>query len=184
MDLWCQAHTGARYDQNGNWAASGTVDQALLGRMQAEPYFQRPAPKSTGRDLFNTQWLTGHLSALPAGSTSAARDVQATLADLTAWCCAQALSEHAPDARTLLVCGGGAYNAHLMTRLAQRLPRVRVESTAARGLAADQVEATAFAWLAKAFADRQPGNLARVTGAAGPRILGALYPATDRSSAD
>ena len=82
------------------------------------------------------------------------------------------------------MCGGGAYNAHLMTRLARRLPAVRVESTATRGLPADQVEATAFAWLAKAFVDRQPGNLARVTGAAGPRILGALYPAAARSSAD
>ena len=81
------------------------------------------------------------------------------------------------EAASLLVCGGGALNTHLMRRLSAQLGDLRVESTQAVGVPVDQVEAAAFAWLARAFVERQPGNLAAVTGAAGPRILGALHPA-------
>ena len=105
-------------------------------------------------------------------------DVQATLTELTAWSCHQSMARCAPDATGILVCGGGAYNSELMRRVMQRLPLLKVESTAAHGLAVDQVEAVAFAWLASAWLDRRAGNLAAVTGARGPRILGALYPAT------
>jgi anhydro-N-acetylmuramic acid kinase len=103
--------------------------------------------------------------------------VQATLTELTAWACAEAVRRYALDAQRVLVCGGGALNTHLTQRLASRLSGMAVQATDAVGLPVDQVEAAAFAWLAKAFTQRQPGNLAAVTGAAGPRILGALYPA-------
>ena len=78
---------------------------------------------------------------------------------------------------SLLVCGGGAFNAHLMRRLCALLPGTSVQSTATLGMPPQQVEALAFAWLAQAFVLRQPGNMASVTGARGPRVLGALYPA-------
>ena len=175
MDGWCREHTGRAYDDAGQWAASGRVIDTLLASMLSEPYFAMPPPKSTGRDLFHRGWLDrhlaqGHLAARP-------QDVQATLAALTAVTCAADTTRHAPDAEVLLVCGGGAFNQHLMLRLAQALPAVAVRSTADRGLPAEQVEACAFAWLARAFVRRDCGNLPGVTGAAGPRVLGALYPA-------
>ena len=178
MNLWCQAHTGDAYDHDGNWAASGTPDSALMRRMLNDPYFQRHPPKSTGRDLFNMQWLLHYLHAAPGESANRPQDVQATLADLTAKCCAQALIDYAPDAATLLVCGGGAFNRHLMRRLTQHLPKVNVASTLTKGLPADQVEATAFAWLAQACVNRRAGSIPAVTGAAGARVLGAIYPAS------
>jgi anhydro-N-acetylmuramic acid kinase len=103
--------------------------------------------------------------------------VQATLAEFTARAASDDLRRHAPDTTTLLVCGGGALNGHLMHRLTQLNPSMKVEPTDAQGLPAMQVEAAAFAWLAHAFIERQPGNRLEVTGARGPRVLGALYPA-------
>lgn len=175
MDHWCLRHRGEAFDHDGAWAASGKVDEPLLKRMQAEDYFRQPPPKSTGRDLFNPSWLAAMLAA--AGPLPRAADVQATLAELTAWACAEAIRRHAPGVAEVLVCGGGSYNGHLMQRLAARLPGIEAHRTDSRGLPANQVEAAAFAWLAKAFIGRQPGNLVAVTGAKGPRVLGALYPA-------
>lgn len=174
MDHWCEQHTGQLYDRSGLWAASGRVLEPLLAAMLAEPYFALGPPKSTGRDLFNPPWLGAQL-----GDAVGVRpqDVQATLAELTARSCADAVERHGGGARELLVCGGGAFNTHLMARLAALLPGRQVQATDARGLPATQVEAAAFAWLAGAHCDRRAGNLPSVTGAAGPRVLGALYPA-------
>jgi len=175
MDHWCQQHTGQAYDANGAWAASGTVIEALLAALLQEPYFSRAIPKSTGRDLFHADWLAAHLRTHPGPCR--AQDVQATLAELTVRTVADALLHHAPASTGLLVCGGGALNGHLMARLAAVLPAVHVQASDALGLPAQQVEACAFAWLARACVERRPGNLASVTGAAGPRVLGAIYPA-------
>jgi anhydro-N-acetylmuramic acid kinase len=174
MDHWCERHTGRLFDEAGVWAAGGHVLPPLLESMLSEPYFARVPPKSTGRDLFNPRWLESHLLRHPG---ALAQDVQATLAELTARSCAEAALRHAGAARELLVCGGGAFNAHLMARLAAWLPAWRVRTTAAVGLPPAQVEAAAFAWLASAHCDRRAGNLPSVTGAAGARVLGALYPA-------
>ena len=179
MDYWCLTHTGRPYDDGGAWAASGRVIEPLLVAMRAEPYFAMTAPKSTGRDFFNPAWLNKVLGKLPAPTTpERARDVQATLAELTASVCADDVRAHAPAARELLVCGGGALNAQLLRRLAALLPGIQVHPTDQRGLPAMQVEACAFAWLAKQHVERRAGNLSTVTGARGERLLGALYPAT------
>ena len=175
MDHWCAVHRGQPFDRDGAWAASGRVDAALLARMQAEPFFAKAPPKSTGRDLFNPVWLQAVLAAGPAVASAA--DVQASLAELTAWSASRAIAEHAPGATRVLVCGGGALNGHLMRLIASHLTSATVRPTDDQGLPSLEVEAAAFAWLAKAFMDRRPGNLTAVTGAAGPRILGALYPA-------
>ncbi len=175
LDLWCRRHTGKPFDDCGAWAASGLVDPTLLAAMQREPFFSLPPPKSTGRDLFNAAWLDRLLAG--RGSKPEAVDVQATLVELTAEVCFEAMSQHAANAKTVLVCGGGALNDHLMLRLAARMPGVTVESTATRGLPPCEVEACAFAWLARAFVQREAANLPSVTGAAGLRVLGALYPA-------
>lgn len=178
MDGWCQAHTGQPYDDGGQWAATGQVLPALLDRLLAEPFLLQPPPKSTGRDLFHADWLAGHLS---ASATSAAdarpADVQATLTEFTARACAGAVQRFGRGGGELLVCGGGAFNTQLMQRIAALLPGVAVDTTAARGLPPQQVEAAAFAWLARQALLGLPGNLPAVTGARGPRILGAIHPA-------
>ena len=173
MDHWCKVHTGRAFDDAGHWAESGVVLEPLLCALLNEPYFSAAPPKSTGRDRFHSSWLAEHLEAPGAR----AQDVQATLAELTATVCAEALLQNDAETRELLVCGGGAFNRHLMRRLASRLPGVQVVPTDECGLPASQVEACAFAWLARAFVRREPGNLSAVTGAIGPRVLGALYPA-------
>lgn len=178
MDLWIAQHQGKAYDADGAWAATGTVIPALLQAFMTEPYLSLPPPKSTGRDLFHADWLKNKLHAFANVSPA---DVQATLAAFTAESLADAIASHASAAAAVYVCGGGAYNAHLMRQLqgalASRGHGARVFSTDALGVSPNHVEALAFAWLAHRYVERQPGNLPAVTGASGPRILGALYPA-------
>ena len=179
MDLWCHRHRGTAYDAGGRWAASGRVDESLLQSMLAEPYFARLPPKSTGRDLFDAAWLDRQLALQPGHAAVAPANVMATLTELTARSVVQALQQLAAGTTELLVCGGGAFNTLLLSRLAALLgTSVRVHSTEAAGVRPDQVEALAFAWLASAFVSRRAGNLPAVTGAAGPRVLGALYPSS------
>jgi anhydro-N-acetylmuramic acid kinase len=177
MDHWCQQHTGAAYDDAGHWAAQGQVNRALLDAFLTEPYFTRPAPKSTGRDLFNSEWLRHKLDTVDLWGSLPACDVQATLLALTAESITRELRLAMPEVQALYVCGGGAHNTALMSALTQALPGTNVETTSALGLPPEQVEATAFAWLAWAHQHRIPGNVPSVTGAKGPRVLGACYPA-------
>lgn len=174
LDHWCQQHQGQPYDADGAWSASGKVDPHLLSLCLQENYFSLPLPKSTGRDLFNPDWLAARLAQLP--KAPAAVDVQATLAELTARSCADGLLQHAPRTPSLLVCGGGARNEDLLARLRRLLPTVNVQTTDAHGLPTQQVEAAAFAWLAHLTLARLPGNLPAVSGARGLRVLGAIYP--------
>lgn len=174
LDHWVQQHRGTAYDEAGAWAAGGTVHAPLMHALLAEPFLARRPPKSTGRDLFNAGWLTSRLNGF---ESLPPQDVQATLAEFTARAAAEALRREAPGCGALWVCGGGALNANLMRRLAALLPGVGVDSTAALGLPPLQVEAAAFAWLARACWHREPANRAEVTGARGPRVLGAVYPA-------
>ena len=184
MDGWCERHTGQAFDEGGRWAATGRIDVALLQRLLEEPFFAKTPPKSTGRDLLHLAWLEQALRSEHAERVGQAglpgawapQDVQATLAELTACCAATDLRRHAPLTTRLLVCGGGAFNQHLMERLAQCLPGVTVSTTDQHGVPPDQVEALAFAWLARAYVAGLPGNLPAVTGARGPRVLGAWYP--------
>lgn len=173
MDGWVLRHLGQPYDANGAWAATGQVLPALLAELLIDPYFDLPAPKSTGRDLFHADWLQGKLAHHPGARPA---DVQATLTQLTAVSLAHAILRDGAQAETVYVCGGGAQNATLMAALAAALPGMAVASTAALGVAPSQVEALAFAWLAWRFTQRKPGNLPAVTGAQGLRVLGALYP--------
>jgi anhydro-N-acetylmuramic acid kinase len=170
MDAWARQHTRAAYDADGRFAASGTVNDALLGHLLEDPYFAAPPPKSTGLEYFNLGWVER------AGVDGLEpRDVQATLSELTASSVAQAIGSHAPDADSLFVCGGGVHNTELMRRLTARLPGVDVLTTAAAGLDPDWVEAAAFAWLALRTINGLPGNLPSVTGASRPVVLGTIH---------
>lgn len=173
LDAWCERHTGRSYDADGAWAASGTPQMALLDHWLADPYFQRHGPRSTGRDYFHMDWIVQGCHAVP--QPLAAADVQATLTALTVRTIAQALHGVAPQ--QVIVCGGGVFNAALMQGLRHALAPATVRTSDDCGLPAMQVEAAAFGWLAHQALNRRPGNLVSVTGAAGPRVLGAIYPA-------
>lgn len=178
MDLWILQNLGQTYDADGAWAASGKVIPALLQACLTEPFLSLPPPKSTGRDLFHATWLKNKLAPFRDANPA---DVQATLAAFTAATLADAIARHATSAKAVYVCGGGAYNTYLMHQLQHALVErghgASVQSTAALAVSPNHVEALAFAWLAHRFVERRPGNLPAVTGARGPRILGALYPA-------
>jgi anhydro-N-acetylmuramic acid kinase len=173
LDAWCAHHTGAAFDADGAFAAAGNLDVGLLDALLADPWFAAPPPKSTGREHFHLGWLDARLG------TTARRpqDVQATLLALTARTVADALRATQADTGRVLVCGGGVHNPVLLARLAAELPGVVVESTAAHGVDPDFVEAMGFAWLARQTLAGRPGNLPAVTGARGPRVLGAIHPA-------
>jgi anhydro-N-acetylmuramic acid kinase len=173
LDAWAQQQLGKPFDDAGRWAAGGTVDEELLVDLLAEPFFAEAPPKSTGRELFNAEWLKQKLGV----RTVAPQDVQATLCRLTAATIARAIDDFYPGAYDVLVCGGGARNAALMQMLAEAVAPRPVAATDRAGVAAEHVEALAFAWLAREHLARRTGNLAAVTGARGPRVLGCLYPA-------
>jgi anhydro-N-acetylmuramic acid kinase len=170
MDAWSARLRGLPHDEGGAWAATGRPDASLLDRLLDEPYFQAPLPKSSGREVFNLDWLDARL---PAGL--APEDVQATLLHLSAATISNALRASAPDVRALYACGGGVHNQVLMDALHAALPGVEVATTAALGLDPDFVEAIGFAWLARGRIEGLPGNLPSVTGARGPRVLGGVY---------
>lgn len=179
MDMWCAQHTGSAFDKGGAWGAAGQPESAWLEQwIRSEPWFNLPAPKSTGRDLFNAGWLAQRLELVGQENASAhwAQNVQATLRRLTAETVTRCIRDYAGDAQELLVCGGGARNTALMTDLRQTLS-YPVRTTDEVGVNTQDVEALAFAWLAWAHQHGVPASDPAVTGARGARILGAFWPA-------
>lgn len=172
MDAFCQQQWKIPYDKNGEKAALGKVDTELLQRMLSDAWLKIPAPKSTGRDVFNLEWLEVHLQ----NPSLSAEIILRTLNAFTAQTIADALLAAMPLVEEIFICGGGVHNDMLMQNL-QRLLPCPVQSTKALGVDPDYVEAMAFAWLAKQCIEGKPGNVLEVTGAKGPRILGAIYQA-------
>jgi anhydro-N-acetylmuramic acid kinase len=172
LDAWIAREQGQSLDRDGAWAAGGRCDAGLLEALRDEPYLRLPPPKSTGRELFNLDWLERRL----LGVRLDPRDVQATLLEFTAVTIGEAVGAHAPDS-AVYVCGGGAHNAALLAAL-RRQPGVgRVASTAALGVDPDYVEAIAFAWFARQTLAGIATGSPSVTGAAASRILGGIYAA-------
>lgn len=176
LDIWIEKHLGKRYDANGEWARTGKIHSALLALLLDEPFFQLPPPKSTGRELFNLEWLEHKLTQI---EPLPAEDVQATLVEFTVQSIVQALRQiENPNAyhSVLLVCGGGAKNPLIMERLQTHLIDWQVSTTTEYGLDVDYVEAAAFAWLAYQRIHNLPANLPSVTGATQEVSLGAIFP--------
>jgi anhydro-N-acetylmuramic acid kinase len=173
LDVMAQRHLNTAFDQDGALAAQGRIHPQLLAALLDEPYFSQPAPKSTGRDLFNTQWLDARLGQSSQFAQLSPADVQATLVELTAHSIAAAIKISAAYAQALWVCGGGAFNPVLMRRLTA-LTGLQAQGTSARGVPELQVEALAFAWLARARLLGQAGNVPSVTGATQERVLGSI----------
>lgn len=173
MDAWCRRHRNCSFDTDGAWAAGGRLHHVLLEQLASDDFFQRPAPKSTGPEHFNLDWLAARAGRVLASMSP--RDVQATLAELTAVTAARAIRENLPEPAEILVCGGGTHNRHLLARLTANLPGYHVRSTAELGVDPDFVEAIAFAWLARCRIHGIAGNLPNVTGARRRVVLGGIY---------
>jgi anhydro-N-acetylmuramic acid kinase len=177
LDAWIQKNDGQDFDHDGQWARTGIPNPELLAKMRSDPYFAQQPPKSTGRDHFNLNWISGHLE----GLSVAPEDVQASLLQLTIDSIITALKTYAHTTQTLIVCGGGIKNIALMELLKiqarTQLPNLKIESSAQFGVDPQLVESLAFAWLAWAYLQKRPANVPAVTGAKGLRILGAHYPA-------
>lgn len=171
LDSWIKRHKNLDYDADGAWASSGKVIQSLLNKMLMEPYFSITPPKSTGRDLFNEQWLDNLL----IDTDYPPEDVGRTLTELTAYTIYEALIKYCPQLDEIYLCGGGARNSFLQQRLQALIGNKKIATTDALGIGVDWVEAIAFAWLAKQCLERKTSNLPEVTGASGARILGAIY---------
>jgi len=172
LDGWARRHLGARFDEDGRWASAGRTDGELLARLLDEPYLRLAPPKSTGRELFRLEWLEERL---PADYRTA--DVQSTLTDFTAHSIVRALRDFCPGTEEVFLAGGGARNRALVERIRALCESCKVDLTDALGVPTAHVESMAFAWLAMKCVGREPIDLSTVTGAAGPRILGAIYPA-------
>jgi anhydro-N-acetylmuramic acid kinase len=173
LDAWVWQHRGETFDRNGHWAASGVLIEDLLDEFLDHPFFRRPPPRSTGREEFNLDWVLSCRGV----ADQPPEDVQRTLLELTATSVAMAVHRQVPAVQEVYLCGGGARNRMLVKRITRLLQPIPVATTSALGMPEDQVEAFAFAWLACQCVLSQAGNLPAVTGARGPRILGAIYQA-------
>jgi anhydro-N-acetylmuramic acid kinase len=174
MDEAARLHLRAPCDQQGRCAGSGRLSRGVLQRWLQHPYFQAGLPKTAGPETFAWSWLMAQ-----GGSALSGPDLLATLTALTATTIAAAIANHAPDTRSVLVCGGGIHNDHLMRTLElalqdHGLPLVPA-STAQRGLDPDWIEPATFAYLAKLHMEGTPGNVPLVTGARRQAILGARF---------
>ena len=177
LDAWTALHTDKDYDAGGAWAQSGQVVEPLLNQLIEHPFFARTYPKSTGREDFNLAWLQSELQKFDQASAHirySSADVQATLTELTAMSASMQINMFikANENSSVYVCGGGALNDYLMTRLQAHLPHCKVETTASLGLNPAWVEAVAFAWLARQTLMGETGNLPAVTGASKGVVLG------------
>lgn len=170
LDTWIEKHRGERFDKNGEWAKQGCANSPLLKKLLTDPYFSLPAPKSTGREYFNLSWLESHL----ANTLLSPVDIQTTLVELTAYSIMDAIKKHFSHGE-IFVCGGGAHNHYLMSRLQTLATNFSVDSTKKLGVNPNWVEAMAFAWLAKQTLEKKSGNIPAVTGARQPSILGGIY---------
>lgn len=171
LDQWCEKNTGQSFDKNGDWARSGKIIPTLLEKMLDDAYFQKPFPKSTGREYFNLDWLYKKIN----HEIYSNEDIQATLTELTAKTVADAIKNLSSHAHTIYLCGGGANNTFLIERLQFHLSDAEILSTETVGIHPQWIECAAFAWLAKQTIEKKPGNVTNVTGAEKESILGGVY---------
>ncbi len=170
LDEWCHQYTGKAFDDKGQWGQTGQVNQALLEVMLNDPYFHKPAPKSTGREYFNQTWLGTYLSEM----TIQPADVQRTLVELVVKTVYRAVADSRQSLDQLIVSGGGVHNQLLMSCLQQQFT-CQVVSSEQYGISADDMEAMLVAWLAARHCRGQKTNLSAVTGCQKPHIYGIYY---------
>lgn len=175
IDIYVDLRTAGkvRFDRAGAFAREGVPDEMLLAELIADPYFARRPPKTTGREQFGAAFVARHRAVLDALTFP---DAVRTLTELTIRTVAAAIRRAAPSAARTIVSGGGAHNLAIIDGLRAALPGA-VETSAAYGIDPDAKEAIAFALLGYETLRERPAGLPHVTGARGPRVLGAIVPA-------
>ena len=169
MDHWIKLNRNLNFDKNGNWAKKGQVIDDLLKYFLKDKFFNKLPPKSSGRDLFNLDWIKKGIK-----KNYSSEDIQRTLLELTAISIAKAIKKHCSKANEIYVCGGGAKNIFLIEILKNKT-NLSIQTTGDLNLPEQQVEAVAFAWLANQTLNRKFNNSPDVTGAKGYRILGSIH---------
>ena len=180
LDLTAERATGGRLrcDRDGLMAAGGRVDDAVLGQLLADPFFELEPPRSTGRERFGHELIEPLLAEFDQRGEQGWADLLATLTAFTAksvgdayrrWVLPRGVDE-------VVLTGGGAKNPELVRRIRAELDPIPLAAEGALGLASDAREAAAFAFLAWAHLLGAAGNVPEVTGAEGPRVLGSLTP--------
>lgn len=169
MNDWTQLHWQKTFDENGMLASKGKINHTLLEKLLHDDYFKISAPKSTGPEYFNLEWLKKYLP-----NAIAKEDVQTTLAEFTAQSIIREIKNNFTECE-IFICGGGVHNQFLMKRLKLLANPWPVESTKVCGVDPDWMEAMAFAWLAKQTLEGKPGNITSVTGAQKATLLGGVY---------
>jgi len=172
MDNWILHSKNLPYDKDGQWAAKGNICQPLLNQLLEDDFFHKPPPKSSGREYFNLDWVYAHAEKMHLSLKP--EDMQATLLQLTALTIANIINHF--KAPHTYYCGGGSYNTQLLHQIAM-LCDAKISDIRELGMDPGQVEAAAFAWLAKCCIHNETGSLSAVTGAMHEVIKGAIYPA-------
>ncbi len=169
LDHWIKIQHNKNFDNLGRWAKSGKLIEDLLFNFQKDLFFKKPPPKSTGRELFNMDWLNKfNINIYPP------HDVQRTLLELTAVSINEALQKFCSTFDEIYICGGGSKNKFLIERL-KEITGVNINTTDKLNIPSQQVEAIAFAWLAKKCIQKKYNNSPAITGSSGPRILGVIH---------
>ena len=177
LDQWIQHTKSQSYDNEGAWARSGEISDHLLSRMLKDPFIAKEAPKSSGREYFNIDWLTQHTNT--SSQPISPENIQRTLLELSAITISDAVKSASSTNRQMdvFICGGGACNSFLLERINAHLLANTVKLTDELGIPTQLVEAAAFAWLAQQTINHLHSNITSVTGARQNKILGGIYPA-------
>jgi len=178
LDAWSRHCRDEPYDRGGAWAARGEVVAPLLAVLQRDPFVHASPPKSTGKETYHLDYVqSAERHAMRGHDAIDAVDLQATLAEFTAWSIAFAVRRWGPGSGDIVVCGGGRHNADLMRRLDRHLGDFDLATSDDLGVDGDALEAAAFAWFAHRTLLGKPSNVPAVTGASGNRVLGAIHTA-------
>lgn len=185
MDLAVSRMTGGTmtYDKDGERAMSGTVHRGLVSYLMSDPWFSKPPPKSTGREDWGPERLSGVLAFADQNGGISENDLVASLSEVTALGIRRGLEWISPAPVCIVAGGGGTRNPDLMDRI-RRVSGVTVRTTDEYGWPSQAIESMAFAYLAALTLSGRAGSLPSTTGCRSPVLLGGIAPPPDGSLPD
>jgi len=175
MDIWSRRNNIGNYDDEGKWAASGTINHPLLKEMMDDDYFSRNYPKSTGPDYFGENWIDQQINKIP--ENIAPEDTQATLIQVTALSIARAIEKLDFTDKNIYLCGGGSHNKFLIQEI-EKIVNGSVYTSEKLGIDPDYLEAICFGWFAKQRIKDVKFDLSQITGSIKEVYVGRKYEPT------